>query len=648
MSASQQVPQSHFTREKSCSGMKLRETAVYRGPNIFGRRPMIRLQLDLGELENWPTNRLPGFTDRLLHLLPSLGSHGCCFGQPLGFVRRLRDGTWLGHVVEHVALELQALAGSFVTRGKTRSVKREPGVYNVLYAYHHEEVGLAAGAYAIHLVAELLPPELKHVSGLESISFPPLERPGDVEQSVGALRDLVRKLRLGPTTQALVDAARKRGIPVLRLDDRSFVQLGYGRRQKRIRASITADSSLIAVELAGNKNLTKLLLAEAGLPVPRGCVVQTLERAREEARRLRWPVAVKPLDGNHGRGVTVGITDESTLDAAFAAARRHCPRVIVEKHIQGNDYRILVVDGKVVAAAERLPAHVVGDGVSSIRQLIDMVNADPRRGTGHENVLTRIVPDAAMEALLAKEQMTLDSVPERGDVVRLRDAANLSTGGTAVDVTDELHPYNRAVAEQAAAIIGLDVCGIDFLSPDISRPVAQTGGGIVEVNAAPGFRMHLEPSIGRPRDVAGPVIDAMFPRGRSSRIPIVAITGTNGKSTTVRMVSRIFAQQGLKVGMTTTTGIYFDGHLMKKCDASGPKSARAVLGNPAVDVAVLETARGGILREGLGFDSADVGAVLNVSSDHLGLKGVHTLEELAGVKGVVVQSVARPLRAQCR
>jgi cyanophycin synthetase len=622
-------------------GMRVLERSVYRGPHLYSARPMIRIQVNLGALEKWPTDRLPGFTERLLKLLPGLAGHGCSYQAPGGFVRRLEEGTWLGHVIEHIALELQTAAGAPVTRGKTRSVKNKPGAYDILYAYRDEQAGLAAGRHAIRLVASLLPETLAAVEGLERLGEAKASDPQDIAAIIGDIEKHLRANALGPTTRALVDAAERRGIPVLRLNDQSLIQLGHGSRQKRIRASITGDTSQVAVDIAGDKNLTKQLLAQAGLPVPRGVVVRSEEEAVAQTRRLRGPVVVKPLDGNHGRGVTTSLYDEDAVRPAFRLAAQHSRRVIVEEQLPGGDHRILVVGGKVVAVSERVPAQVVGDGFHSIAQLIDFLNQDPRRGDGHQNVLTKILVDPPMLARLSKLGKSPASVPMPGEVVRLRDTANLSTGGTAVDRTDVIHPFNVAVAEQAAAVVGLDVCGIDFLSPDISRSVRETGGGIVEVNAAPGFRMHLEPSSGTPRDVATPVVDLLFPRGRRSRIPIFAITGTNGKSTTARMVARILCQHGLNVGMTTTSGIYFNGHLMMEADASGPKSARTLLRNPKVDVAVLETARGGILREGLGFDSASVGAVLNVTADHLGLKGIDTIEALADVKGVVVESVAR-------
>jgi cyanophycin synthetase len=629
--------------------LRVIERAVYRGPHLFSLRPMIRIQLDLGTLEEWPTDRLPGFTDRLLDALPGLERHGCSYGEPGGFVRRLRDGTWLGHVIEHVALELQDMAGHPVTRGKTRGVKGRQGVYNILFCYRDEQVGLMAGAHAIRLVASLLPPELARVENWASLHVPEIEEPGSVPAIMAALAKPVAAARLGPTTQALVDAARRRGIPATRLNGQSLVQLGTGSRQRRIRASVTGATSLIGAELAGDKDAAKALLDAAGLPVPRGVVVRSADQAVLEARRLRGPVVMKPLDGNHGRGVTTDIATEEAARAAFELAQGQArganKAVIVERQLPGNDHRVLVIGGKMVACAERVPAQVIGDGTRTISELIAEVNRDPRRGRGHAEVLTRIVPDGAMRTLLAKSGRTLQSVPGAGEVVQLRGTANLSSGGTAIDRTDTIHPENAAIAEQAAAVIGLDVAGIDFLSPDISRPVRETGGGIVEVNAAPGFRMHLQPSEGRPRNVARPVIDALFPRGTESRIAIFAITGTNGKSTTARMTARILTEAGMRVGLTNTSGVYADGRLLLAADASGPKSARMLLRNPTVDAAVLETARGGILREGLGFDRCDVGAVLNVTADHLGLKGIETVDDLARVKSIVAEAVAR--RGHC-
>jgi cyanophycin synthetase len=621
--------------------LRILEKGVYRGPHFYSHTPMIRVQVDLGTLESFPTDQIPGFADRLMASLPGLAAHGCSYHQPGGFERRLRDGTWLGHVAEHVALELQTLAGHAMTRGKTRSVKGQPGVYNVMFAYELEEVGLKAGEFALRWVDQLLPANLRGLQGLKV-----LDRAADggelnLDAAVSVLKGLVAKGRLGPTTQSLVSEARRRGIPVLRLDDHSLIQLGQGANQRRIRASITSQTSQIAVSNAGDKALTKALLTAAGVPTPRGVVVRSADEAIEAAKRLRFPLVTKPLDGNHGRGVSINLKTPEALRWGFAQAARHSRRIVVEEMLQGRDHRFLVVDGTVVAVAERSPAAVTGNGRDTILDLIADVNRDPRRGAGHEAVMTRIVVDDHVVDQLSQAGLTLQSTPDPGRRVELRATANLSTGGTAIDRTDVTHPDNIAIAEQAAAVIGLDVAGIDFLAPDITRSVRETGGGIVEVNAAPGFRMHLEPSEGTPRNVARPVIASLFPRGAAARIPIFAITGTNGKSTTTRMVAQILRAHGLTVGCTSTTGVYLNDHLIMAADASGPKSARMLLRNPKVEAAVLEVARGGILREGLGFDVCDVGAVLNVTADHLGLKGVDTVEDLAAVKSVVVESVRR-------
>jgi cyanophycin synthetase len=621
--------------------MRVLERAVYRGPHLFGELPMVRFQLDLGVLEEWPSNRLPGFVDALLDMLPSLERHACSLGHAGGFVERLRQGTWLGHVTEHVALELQSLAGIAVTKGKTRSVKGRPGVYNVLFEYQaEEEPALLAGRLALELVNSLLPDELQGVSGLEILHPDSGPRPFALEPALSQLRKLERRTGLGPTTASIVAEARRRGIPAMRLDDQSLVQLGWGKRQQRIRASITGRTSFLGVETASDKALTKAMLAKAGVPVPEGAVVRTAEEAIRAAARLGGPVVVKPLDGNHGRGVSTNLTDLDAVRDAFALAAGHSRRVVVEQHFQGNDHRLLVVGGELVAVAERIPAHVVGDGASTIAQLIERVNADPRRGEGHEQVLTRIRVDEQMRNLLAVSGLSLDSVPAEGETVMLCGTANLSTGGTAIDRTDQIHPDNACIAIRAALSVGLDVAGIDFICPDISKSARDHGGGIVEVNAAPGFRMHLQPTVGRSRPVAPAVVRMLFPEGESGRIPIFAITGTNGKSTTGRMLSHILRQTGMTVGLTNTSGVYVNSERVLKADASGPRSARMVLHDPMVEAAVFEVARGGLLREGLAFDRCDVGAVTNVQPDHLGLKGIDTVQDLAWVKAVVVENVA--------
>ena len=621
--------------------LRVLETSVYRGPHLFSHIPMIRVQVDLGVLEERPSDSLPGFADGLMSLLPGLFGHGCSYETAGGFERRLREGTWLGHVAEHVALELQNLAGTPVTRGKTRSVKGRPGVYNILYAYRDEAVGRLAGAAALRLVESLLPEELRGFQGIARLDRELAAGDFDLETVRARLARLARAGAFGPSTQALVDEARRRSIPVTRLDEHSLVQLGWGSRQKRFRASITSQTSHIAVETAGNKALTKTLLLQAGLPAPRGSVVRTAEEALALARTLTPPLVTKPLDGNHGRGVNLGLVTPEQVRWGFEQAIRHGRRVVVEEMAAGRDYRILVVDGEVVAVAERTPAAVADDGVHTVEELVEAINQDPRRGEGHERVMTRIKVDDHVREMLARVGLTPDAVPEAGREVQLHATANLSTGGSAIDRTDEIHPENAEIMRQAVAAVGLDVAGVDVVAPDISRPLRETGGGIVEINAAPGLRMHLHPSEGRPRNVARPIIASLFRRGERGRIPVFAVTGTNGKSTTGRMLAAILQHAGHRVGLTNTSGVYIGGQRIVSADASGPKSARMVLAHPGVDAAVLEVARGGILREGLGFDLCDVGAVLNIAADHLGLKGVDIVEDLARVKSVVVESVAR-------
>jgi cyanophycin synthetase len=608
--------------------VKLLETRVYRGPNLYGYRPVVRLTLDLEALEEYPSDKLPGFVERLLADVPSLEEHGCSYGVPGGFVRRLQDGTWFGHIAEHVAIELQCLAGTPVTYGKTRGTG-EPGVYHVIYSFEDEDVGIRAGEIALDYLRSILPDGFADK----------LERPFDYKTEAEGLARLAERVALGPSTRSLVEEAKRRGIPTLRLNRQSLVQLGWGVHQKRIQATVTSETRHIAVEIAQDKQLTNTLLEKAGLPVPEHTRVRSAEEAVRMARRIGYPCVVKPMDLSHGRGVSLNLTDEAQVRAAFDKAYDLSSYVLVEKMVKGNDHRILVVGGRVVAVAERVPGHVVGDGRSTIRELVDVVNSDPRRGVGHEKVLTRIEIDHQAERLLAQAAYTLDTVLADGQLFALRSTGNLSTGGTAVDKTDVIHPDNVDIAVRAAKVVGLDVAGIDVITEDISYSVRERGGAIVEINAAPGFRMHLAPTVGVPRNVAGPVIDMLFPQAGSARIPLAAITGTNGKTTTSRMVAHILKMAGKRPGLTTTDGIYVDGERVLKGDMTGPWSARVVLMDPTVDAAVLETARGGILREGLGWDRCDVGCVLNVTADHLGLRGIDTVEELAFVKRLVVEVV---------
>ncbi len=606
--------------------LRILESQVFRGPNYWSYDPCIRLLVDLGSLEHWPSNTLRGFNDALLEMLPGLAEHSCSLGRPGGFLERLKDGTWMGHVAEHAALELQRESGAHTYRGKTRSAE-ETGVYNVIYGYFEEQVGVAAGRLAVRLVNHLVEAE----EGFDFLA------------ELEALIRLAERRAFGPSTQALVDEAASRDIPYIRLNEASLVQLGQGKYQQRIRATMTSLTPAISVDIASDKKLTTQLLAAAGLPVPRSEMVRTQAEAVAAARRIGFPVVAKPLDGNHGRGVGLDLRDDQAVKRAFRRALDETRRkvVVVESHVIGNDYRCLVIGGHLVAVAERVPAHVTGDGEHTVRQLVEITNQDPRRGIGHERVLTRIKIDGEAERLVLAQGFGLDDVPPSGVFVKLAATGNMSTGGISIDRTFDAHEDNVEIAEEAARVVGLDVAGIDFIAPDITQPVRETGGAIVEVNAAPGFRMHTHPTEGEPQYVANPVVDLLFPAGTPSRIPIVAVTGSNGKTTTVRMIAHIFKAMGYKVGMTSTDGIYIDERLVKRADASGPKSAQMVLQNPRVDFAVFEVARGGILREGLGYGRNDVAVVLNVSGDHLGLKDVHTLEQLAAVKRVIVEAVPR-------
>ncbi len=621
--------------------MRLRSTNVYLGPNLYALFPVIRHVVDLGPLEQWPTGRLgAGFVDALLAAVPTLHNHGCSYRKPGGLVRRMREGegTWLGHVYEHVALELQNIAGADVTFGKTRELKDEPGVYNVVFEYEQKDVGLEAGALARTLLLSLLPAEAMAEVGAAGV--PDLPEPGfDFPRALERFIRFAQRLEFGPSTRSLVQAARRRDIPWIRLNDQSLVQFGHGKYQKRIQATITSETRHIAVEIASDKEATHNLLKDLGLPVPKQALVYSPEEAIRAAGRLGGTVVVKPLDANHGRGVSINLTEADQIETAFAKAREEgrSRGVLVEQFVTGFDHRLLVVNGRLVAAAKREPGHVVGDGTHTVAELVEIVNQDPRRGVGHEKSLTRLELDHQAERLLEKAGLTAAHVLPAGETFYLRSTANLSTGGTSLDVTDVIHPDNREMAERAVKAIGLDVGGVDFLSPDITRSYKEVGGAMVEVNAAPGFRMHVAPSEGTPRDVATPVMDMLFPPGTPTRIPIAAITGTNGKTTTTRMVAHILKGAGHVVGMTTTDGVYIDGKLSVKGDMTGSISAQMVLRDPSVDIAVLETARGGLLRAGMGFRKANVGAVLNVQADHLGLKGIDTLDELALVKRIVVE-----------
>ncbi|MGI8486545.1 MAG: cyanophycin synthetase [Thermomicrobiales bacterium] len=607
--------------------LEIRQYDIYRGPNIWSRKPVIHLEVHLGELEERPTNLIPGFNHELISLIPSLQAQSCPGSESGGFIQRLQHGTWMGHVLQHVALELQTLAGTEALRGKTRGTERH-GVYNVLYEYRQADVGIQAGQIACRLLNHLI------YSTEPEFSVP---------EELKRLILLAERLSYGPTTQTIVQEAERRGIPVLRLDPRrSLVQLGHGCHQKRIWTSLTSSTSDIAASIAHDKELTNQLLRRAGITSPQGEVVSTVEEAIRAAARIGYPVVAKPIDGNHGRGVVTNIIDEPGVRHAFTiAAETANGKVLIERFFAGKDYRILVIGGKVVAVAERVPAHIIGNGNHTITELVEQANADPDRGIGHEKILTRIKLDHQSETLLAEQDLTATDIPAIGQFVQLKQTGNLSTGGTSIDRTDEIHPQNSEIARHAAKVIGLDIAGIDFITSDISQPARQTGGGVVEVNAGPGFRMHTHPTYGQSRPVGREVVGTMFPAGARSRIPIVAVTGTNGKTTTARMTAHIVRASGLTVGLTTTDGIYISDERIATGDMAGPQSAQIVLQDPRVEFAVLEAARGGILRSGLGFDYCNVAIVTNVTSDHLGLRGAATMADLARAKGVVPSSVFR-------
>lgn len=594
-----------------------------RGPNYWSvrRHKLIVMVLDLEEMEQRPTNKIPGFRERLEKMFPTMYEHRCSVGTAGGFFQRVDEGTWMGHVIEHIALEIQTLAGMDVGFGRTRGYGEE-GVYNVVFAYMEEKVGRYAAKASVRICEAL-------ISGEDY----------DLEADIQEMREIREAERLGPSTGSIVEEAASRGIPWIRLNKYSLCQLGYGANQKKIQATVTSQTSSIGVELACDKEDTKYLLEQAEVQVPKGEIIRTEAGLKEAVEYIGYPLVTKPIDGNHGRGITVDINSWEEALEGFRAAKEVSRSVIVERFITGEDYRLLVINHRLVAAAKRTPAHVVGDGKSTLQQLIDEVNKDPRRGYGHEKVLTQITVNDLTKSIIASYGYTLETVPKAGERVILKDTANLSTGGTSEDVTDIVHPANVFMAERISKIIDLDICGIDVMTTDISKPLEETGGAVLEVNAGPGFRMHLAPSEGLPRNVAADVIDMLFPPGSTSRIPIVAVTGTNGKTTTTRLIAHMAKMKGFKVGYTTSDGVYIQNRMLMKGDCTGPASSEFVLKDPTVNFAVLECARGGLLRAGLGFHNCDIGIVTNVAADHLGLKGIHTIEQLAKVKGVIPETV---------
>jgi cyanophycin synthetase len=603
--------------------MKIVEIKILRGPNYWSiRRPkLIQMKLDLEEMEQKPSNLIPGFKEKLEKLLPGLYEHRCSEGVPGGFLSRVTYGTWMGHIIEHVALELQTLAGMDMGFGRTRTTGKE-GEYFVVFDYMEEAAGVYAAKAAFNLVSSLI----------DNTEY-------NLEDDIQKLREIRENTRLGPSTGSIVEEAEKRGIPYIRLNKQSLIQLGYGVNQKRFRATIAGSTSCIAVDIAGDKDETKNLLGAAEIPVPKGRIIYSDETAQDAVDAVGFPFVIKPINGNHGKGITTNITTIEQAEKALAAARQYGRSVICEKYITGFDFRVLVINYKFICAALRTPASVTGDGEHSIQWLIDETNKDPRRGFGHEKVLTQIKVDSFTEKILDEKGYNLESVPPKGELVLVKPTANLSTGGTSTDVTDEVHPVNIFLAERIAKIIGLDICGIDIMATDLKTSLMENGGAVLEVNAAPGFRMHVEPSEGLPRNVAEPVVDMLYPNRTNGRIPIIAITGTNGKTTTSRLTAHICKTAGYKVGFTTSDGVYIQNQMMMKGDCTGPRSAEFVLKDPTVDMAVLESARGGILKNGLAFSHCDIAIVTNVTADHIGLGGIQTLEQMAKVKAVLPETV---------
>ena len=603
--------------------MKIIDIKTMKGPNYWSvrRHNLTVMVLDLEEMEQFPTNKIDGFGERLEKMFPSMYTHRCSVGKAGGFFQRVKEGTWMGHVIEHIALEIQTLAGMDCGFGRTRGYGEE-GVYFVLFNHMVGKVGRYA-AKASFRIAEAL------ISGEEY----------DLAEDILNMKEIRQNEGLGPSTASIIKEAEARNIPWIRLNRYSLCQLGYGANQKRIQATVTSQTSNIGVDIACDKEETKLLLEQAEVPIPKGDIIRTERGLEEAAEYVGFPLVIKPVNGNHGRGITTNINSMDEALIAFKEAKEISRLVIVEKFITGEDYRLLVIDNKLVAAAKRTPAHVIGDGKSTIQQLVDEVNKDERRGYGHEKVLTEISINSLTIELLKENGMTPETIVPKGEFVKLKSTANLSTGGTAEDVTDLIHPYNIFMAERISKIIGLDICGIDIMAHDLTKPLNESGGAVLEVNAGPGFRMHIQPTDGLPRNVGGHVVDMLFPHGSNARIPIIAVTGTNGKTTTTRLIAHIAKMRGKKVGYTTSDGVYIQNRLLMSGDCTGPVSAEFVLKDPTVNFAVLECARGGILRAGLGFKKCDIGVVTNVAGDHLGLKGIHTIDQLAKVKGVIPETV---------
>jgi cyanophycin synthetase len=600
--------------------MRVDKIRTLAGPNIYHHEPVLLMRLHLEGLAETESKSIQGFNERLITLLPSLREHRCSKGQPGGFLEQLMSGTYFGHVVEHVALELSEMAGVPVYFGKTLSTD-EPGICNVVVAYKAER-GMR---FLLGVTVELINALVKR-------------EPFSLEEKIDEARRLIARTELGPSTRAIVEAAHRQGIPTFRINNDSLVQLGYGKNRKFIQAAMTDRTSEIAVGIAGDKELTKAMLEQAELPVPRGRIVETADEAVSAMHDLGAPVVVKPVDGHQGKGVSLNLKTAAEVAEAFSITQKYSDDVLVEEQLMGRDYRVLVVNGKLVAASERQPCHVTGDGLHTLGELIEIANRDPLRGEGHDNALTKIVVDEVMLCCLNKRNLSLEHVPSAGEQVFLRETANLSTGGTATDVTDHVHSSVKRQCERAARLLSLDICGLDLVATDISQPL-QKGNGFIEANAAPGLRMHISPTHGQPRDVGGAIIDMLYPHGTDGRIPVISVTGTNGKTTVTRMIGHVLQEMNWRIGMTTTDGIHINGEIIARGDTTGPHSARIVLSDPTVEVAVLETARGGITRRGLGYDWSDISVITNIREDHIGQDGIRSIEDLVHIKSLIAERV---------
>ncbi|CAH0205270.1 Cyanophycin synthetase [Peribacillus sp. Bi96] len=604
--------------------MIINRVRYLKGPNYFAYTPTICIELDIGELEEKPSDTIPGFNEKLLKILPNIGSHTCSKGYRGGFAERLRNGTWMAHILEHMTIELQNLAGIDAIRGKTIMMGKK-GHYYVTYDYQEQECGLQAFLAAKEIAEAILNDE-NHIN---------------VQLYVKQIEQIYYQNKLGPSTEAIFKAAQAKNIPVERMGDDSLLRLGTGSRQKYVQATISSQTSNIAVENSCDKSLTKAILKGCGLPVPEGEIAHSIEDIFDSADRLGFPLVIKPYNGRQGQGVITHIKNKDELFNVINCLESHVEKYIVERHFEGHDYRLLIVNGELIASSLRLPPYVIGNGKETIRRLIEKENRNTLRGEGHEKPMSKIPLTHTVTCYLEKSNRTLNTIPKEGELVQVVGNANLSTGGKAIDVTDQIHPTIKNMAVAAARAIGLDIAGIDFICEDISKPIDHSRTAIIEVNAAPGIRMHHYPSEGEKRDVGKAIVDYLFPTREEGAIPIIAVTGTNGKTTTTRLVHYFLSNEKTKVGMTNSDGVYIGDEVLDQGDCSGPISARMVLAHPEVDLAVLETARGGILREGLAFRQCDVGIITNVSEDHLGNDGIDTLEDLVKLKRLVAEIVLK-------